>query len=264
MKYPATGVSSLLFSEDTKPEQRIIGYLPSCYPQLELYREALRRIHRSGIRVLEIGIPGGIGDLEGGTISEALMTVEKDGINPETAIRSGVGKAAEEGLLPVVMAFRSTVVERLGVEHFVRHSAESGARALLVPDLDPDETVHLAETAERFQLPVVQFVAAGGSFPLSVTNTAFFYLQTADMPTGGVFSPDENIRIRIAGMKDRFPDLPVALGFGIRTPQHVREAFGIGADLVVIGTAMVDALNRGIEYLGEYANEIVTAAGGTE
>jgi tryptophan synthase alpha chain len=264
MKYAATGVSSLLFPDNTRPEQRIIGYLPSCYPRFELYREALRRIRRSGIRVLEIGIPGGVGDLEGGTISEALMMVEKNGIDPETAIRYGVGTAAEEGLLPVVMAFRATVVEGLGVESFVRCAAESGARAILVPDLDPGEMDHLAETAERFQLPVVQFVAAAGAFPQSIANTAFFYLQTADMPTGGVFSPDENVRSRIAGMKDRFPDLPVALGFGIRTPQHVREAFGIGADLVIIGTAMVDALNRGVEYLGEYANEIVAAAGGTE
>lgn len=264
MKYPAAGISDLLFSEGTRPEQRIIGYLPSCYPQVELYSEALRRIYRSGIRVLEIGIPGGIGDLEGGTISQALMKVEKNGIDPETAISTGVGTAAEEGLLPVVMAFRATVVERLGVEPFVRLSAENGARALLVPDLEPGELVYLTETAEHFQLPVVQFVAAAGAFPQSIMNTAFFYLQTADMPTGGVFSPDENVRSRIAGMKDRFPDLPVALGFGIRTPQHVKAAFGIGADLVIIGTAMVDALNRGIEYLGVYADEIVNAVGGAE
>jgi len=262
MKYPAAGVSSLLFPDGTRPEQRIIGYLPSCYPQCEMYREALRTIYRSGIRILEIGIPGGIGDLEGGTISEALMTVERNGIDPETAISSGVGMAAEEGFLPVVMAFRATVVERLGVEHFVRLSAENGARALLVPDLDPDEMIHLTETAERFQLPVVQFVAAAGAFPLSTANTAFFYLQTADMPTGGVFNPDEDIRSRINDMQNRFPELPVALGFGIRTPQHVKSAFEIGADLVIIGTAMVDALNRGVEPLGVYADEIVAAAGG--
>jgi len=262
MEHQVTSLSGLFFSDRTKPERRVIGYLPACYPDDELYRMALRKLYCSGIRIMEIGIPGGIGELEGGTISKALSAVKQGGLDPETAIRTGTRLAADAGFLPIVMAFRTAVVEQVGLDFFVKIAAENGAKALLVPDLYPDEMDYLVKSADHHQMPVVQFVAATGTLPTSLPDTAFLYLQTADMPTGGVFAPDENLRGRIEALHERFPRLPVALGFGIRTPQQVTSAFEIGADLVVIGTAMVDALNRSVDDLGSYADEIVAAAGG--
>ena len=56
----------------------IVGYLPACYPSPEVFETALMILRDAGVRHLEVGIPGGVGELEGGTIAAALRAVERD------------------------------------------------------------------------------------------------------------------------------------------------------------------------------------------
>lgn len=239
---------------------RVVGYLPGCYPDETTYRRALRLIAAAGIDIVEIGIPGAVPGLEGATITRALSVVEARGIDEITVVERGTRIAREEGLNPIPMAFRGTVFERIGLERFLRAAVENGARAVLVPDAGESERRQLEEAAADSGIGFVHFLAAGGAErPRIDSAAAFAYLQTADMPTGGSFEPSPELRRRISAAKGT---VPVAIGFGIRTPEQVTRALSLGVDLVIVGTAMVDALDSGLEAFETYIASIAAAGRG--
>ncbi len=258
--HPAGAGPALLERIDATAGSRIVGYLPGAYPTEHAFNDALDCLYDAGIRVLEIGIPGAIGDLEGGTIARALEAVEDRGLDPLDVIKSSTSAARKRGFIPVVMAFRATVFDRVGIERFVDAAAEHGSLAILVPDATREEFRLLRSHCARHDLAVVPFVAAVGDTPQIERETAFVYLQTADVPTGTAFEPDTFLAERVRQVRAVAPEnVPIALGFGIRTPAQVRGARALGADLVIVGTGMVDALNQGIDALREYAKDVAAA-----
>ena len=258
--HPAGAGSALMERIGATAGSRIVGYLPGAYPTEHAFKDALDGLYDAGIRVLEIGIPGAIGDLEGGTIARALEAVEDRGLDPLDVIVSSTSAARERGFIPVVMAFRAAVFDRVGIERFVDAAAEHGATAILVPDATAEEFRLLRGHCARHDLAVVPFVPAVGDTPPIEQDAAFVYLQTADVPTGTAFEPDTYLAERVRQVRAVAPEnVPVALGFGIRTPEQVRRARALGADLVIVGTGMVDALNRGIDALRDYALDVAAA-----
>ena len=241
----------------------VVGYLPACYPSEEVFRRALSILAGVGIRHVEIGIPGGVGALEGGTIAGALRAVERDRPDIGGVMEEAIAAAVSYRLHPIAMAFRSTVYDLFGVGEFVKRVVRAGSRAILVPDIDDQDYRALAREAYRCDCAVVPFIPAGRAEPLiplpkeARLQPPFVYLQTADMPTGGTFAADERIAWRIQGMKSSGKLPPIALGFGIKTAQNVTAALSMGADYAIVGTAMVDALNEGIGAFERYVTRLV-------
>lgn len=239
--------------DDRPPSACIIGYLPGCYPSVATYRSAIEHIAGSGIRIMEIGIPGAIGDLEGGVIAQALKTMPTEPEDLKRIIVQSVAIVRDAGIVPVVMAFRDTVYDVVGIEEFVNETAEAGAKLLLVPDATPEEYEDLRARCAISGIHTVPFVAATGPVPTVEPDAPFLYLQTADMPTGGDFVPTGELKQRLSSVKEHNRNVPVALGFGIRSGEDVRQALAIGADMAIVGTAMVAAINQGPVELKRYA-----------
>lgn len=241
----------------------VVGYLPGCFPDEETFRRAAQVLAGAGIIRVEIGVPGSVPPLEGATLTGALASVEIRYPNVESVLATATRIAAEEGLQPIPMAFRGTVFETLGLDLFLTVAAENGAWGVLVPDATEAEKSAIERSARAVGIGVVRFLAADRKSPfVSDERPLFSYLQTSAMPTGGSFSPDPELSRRIDRARRSHTiggSSPVALGFGIRTPDHVRQALSFGADLVVVGTAMVDALSAGIEEFTAYVRSLADA-----
>lgn len=235
---------------------RIIGYLPGCYPDRPTYRRALELVYRAGIRAVEIGVPGAIGSLEGGVISDALRSVERAVPSRHDVVVNASRDVVHAGLIPIVMAFRGTVFDEIGYPTFIDSVVEGQASLILVPDAEPEEYGRLRSYAAERGVRTIPFSSATDDAGLLKENAPFVYLQTADMPTGGDFSPSKDLRVRIDTHVARYPDVPVGVGFGIRTAEDVDRVHALGADFAIIGTAMVETLSQGLDTFSRYLREL--------
>jgi len=230
----------------------IIGYLPGCYPDRTTYQQAVRLVRESGIRVLEIGIPGAIGSLEGGVISDALRSVEEAYSSIRDVIVDSSKDVVEGGLVPIVMAFRGTVFDQVGYKGFLDSVIEGGASLLLVPDIVEKEIEELSSYAGNLGVRLIPFASAMDETPSLGDGAPFVYLQTANIPTGGDFSPSQDLQRRIHQHGLSNPETPTGVGFGIRTAEDVTRVHALGADFAIVGTAMVEALNGGLHAFSHY------------
>ena len=237
----------------------IIGYLPGLYPDEESFDRELELLLEHGIAALEVGIPGRTPPLEGDTISSALKTVSDAVPDPLRVMRLSVALTNCHGAYPIAMAFAETV-EEIGLERFVREAGAAGSSALLVPDLPENRRGRLHELATEEGMQTVLFQGAEEPPKRVYGSEAFMYVQTADMPTGGRFEPTEELAERVAELRETSrvegEALPLALGFGIRDRGDVEAAQGLGADIAIVGTALVEAAARGIEEFRQYLMEL--------
>ncbi|MFP4301751.1 MAG: tryptophan synthase subunit alpha [Spirochaetaceae bacterium] len=237
----------------------IIGYLPGLYPDEESFNREVELLLERDICALEVGIPGRTPPLEGDTISSALKTVSEAVPDPLRVMRLSVALTKCQGAYPIAMAFARTV-EEIGLERFVREAGATGASALLVPDLPESRRRRLHELATEEGMQTVLFQGAEEPRKRVYGSEAFMYVQTADMPTGGRFEATEELGERIAELREGSgvgkEALPLALGFGIREHGDVEAAQRLGADIAIVGTALVEAASRGLGEFRRYLKEL--------
>ncbi len=237
----------------------IVGYLPGLFPDPAVFRLAVRELVRNNIRIVEVGVPGGAQDMDGATIANALASVLRHGYDARSVIEEAVAIAIDEGALPIVMGFRA-VIEELGVSSFLKMSAESGAAAVLVPDAHENEQAVIATVSKDLDLGTVSFLPANTPLRTFRQSTVIVYIQTAEVSTGGDFKPDRELTQRIETVRrDSNGRVPVALGFGIKSANHIRQVFSLGADLAVVGTALVEALATDLGTFSRYLQSISNA-----
>ncbi len=237
----------------------VVGYLPGLYPNEENFAREVDLLVKHGISVLEVGIPGNTPPLEGDTISAALAEVSRSVPDPLRVLRLSIAATYGAGAYPIAMAFAETV-EEMGLQQFVQEAAAAGASAILVPDLPEERRRMLHKLAHEHGVQTVLFQAAWESPKELYGSEAFTYVQTADMPTGGRFEPSEDLAERIASLRRATREdgatLPLALGFGIKDRADVEATRKLGADIAVVGTALVDAASGGIQRFTGYLDEL--------
>lgn len=237
----------------------IIGYLPGLYPEEAKFDRQVEVLVNNSIAALEVGIPGRTPPMEGDTISSALSAVQRMVPDPIKVLRLATVLTSCDGAYPIVMAFGETV-EDIGLARFVREAAGAGASAILVPDIGEERREELHRLALEQGVQTVLFQGAEEPRKPLYGSEAFIYLQTADMPTGGRFRPTKELGERIRSLRAESvvagEAVPLALGFGIKGREDVEAAHTLGADIAVVGTALVEAAARGLKEFEKYVNAL--------
>ena len=228
-----------------KGERALICYVIAGDPSLEKTVELVCALDRAGVDAVELGIPfsdpladgpiiqlGSIRALAGGcTVAKTLATLK--------AIR-------EVSEIPIVLMTYYNPVLQYGVARFAKDAAEAGADGVIQTDLTPEESDEWVNAARNVGLNTV-FLAAPTSTRERLEIAAkqcsgFFYAVSRT----GVTGASQSVSNELPAMMERIravTDLPVCVGFGISTPEHVR-AVCPHADGVVVGSALVDLIGK--------------------
>jgi tryptophan synthase alpha chain len=223
----------------------LVTYITAGDPDLERTAGILRALDRAGADVLEVGVPFSDPLADGPVIQRAT----------ERALASGTTLSGVLDLLrelrtdiaaPIVIFSYANPILRLGAEQFADRAREAGVDGVLVLDLPIEE-------ADEFRT-----MLAGRGIDtillLSPTTTDDRLRRAAALGSGFLYAIS---RLGVTGARDalatgaremverirRVSDLPVALGFGISRPDHVREV-AQWADAAVVGSALVDVIAR--------------------
>ncbi len=251
-----------------KGEVALIPYLTAGDPDLETTRSLILEMDRRGADIVELGVPFSDPAADGPTIQEASVRALEKGVNL-ISILNMVSSLRSETEIPIVLFGYYNPFFRYGAERLALRAKEVGVDAFLVVDLPPEEVaefqVHLDPLGIDFifllspttPLERVKMVAkkAGG----------FLYAVSLTGITGAREELPPELEEYVSGIR-RAVSLPVAVGFGISTPQQAAVVAGL-ADGVVVGSAVVKEIyeappGEAIKVVGKFIEVLKEAVRG--
>ena len=206
---------------------------------------------RGGATVVEVGIPFSDPLADGPTIQAAGQAALDAGMTPRRCLDVlAEARAAIGPDVPLVPMTYAAIVERYGVERFCADAGEAGANGLIVADIPPEEAEELAGAATAHGMDLVQLVALTSRderIALAAgASHGFIYVVSAIGTTGARDELDvERLRALLARVRGHAHGLPLLCGFGVSRAGQVAALREAGADGVIVGSAAIDAVNRG-------------------
>lgn len=242
----------------------LMPYLMAGYPTLELSQEVGEACVAAGADLLEVGVPYSDPLADGPVIHGA-------------GARALAGGADVAGVLDVVRALAprapvalmcyANMVLAPGARAFVDRLAQTGACGLIVPDLPLEESDELRAAADDAGIALVPLVApttpAERFARIAAAASGFVYAVSVSGTTGERAALPSRFADVVARAKAS-TELPVALGFGISTAEHARQAADAGADGVIVGTRLVRAAGESEDPAAGVAEVLGAIARGLE
>ena len=200
----------------------------------------LPELERAGADIVEVGFPFSDPIADGPVIAAAMHEALGAGATPESVFAE-VASTRDQLSIGLVAMVSVSIVERLGgASAFARRAAEAGFDGLIVPDVPLEESGPLADAAGEAGLTLSLLVSptTPDERAASIARhcTGFVYLIARAGITGERDSAPE-IKGKVEVLR-RSTDLPIACGFGISTPEHVRAVVE-HADAAIVGSALV-------------------------
>ncbi len=221
----------------------LIPYVTAGYPDLARLRGLVAALTEAGADVIEIGIPFSDPLADGPVLQHAATEALRRGTRVKDILAAVETFAASSA--PLVFLTYINPVFHYGIERFSADSKQVGIQGLIVPDLPWVEGRDMRRSAEKSGLALIPLVAPTSTDAhLRAIRTAkgFVYGVSVTGVTGARQAVDAGVAGLVARVKEHV-NLPVAVGFGIASPDQAREV-GQLADGVIVGSALVDAIGK--------------------
>jgi len=207
----------------------------------------------AGADVIELGMPFTDPMADGPAIQAAGLRALKagQGVRETLKVVREFRKGNDE--TPVVLMGYYNPIYIYGVDKFLSDAKSAGVDGLIVVDLPPEEDEELCLPALKAGLNFIRLATPTTDdkrLPAVLSNTSGFVYYVSITGITGTAAPDASkVTAAVARIK-RHTKLPVAVGFGVKTASHAR-AIAEGADGVVVGSALVDALRKTLDKTGK-------------
>lgn len=235
-----------------------IGFMVGGDPDAETSFRIARALIEGGTDILEIGIPFSDPVADGPTIQRADERALAAGTTPST-IFALVKKIRESSEVPIVFLTYYNIVYRRGIEWFYREAEEAGVDGILIADMPVEEAEEVTRIAARYGIDPI--------FLITRTTRDERIARIAENAGGYLYLVSV---LGVTGVRDKVPeeafdllkrvreytDLPLALGFGISSPVHAETCAAAGADGIIVGSAIVDIIERHIRDPGEMEHQL--------
>jgi len=228
-------------------EKGFIAYIGAGDPDLEATRQLGLAFDRLGVDVLELGVPFSDPLADGLVNQLAAQRGLQSGTTPANVLAT-VASIRKESQVPIVLYIYFNLMHRYGVERFIQDAARSGVDGLLVLDLPPEESdqyetqmraagmCNIYLVAPTTPEDRIRFIVQRGS--------GFIYYVSREGVTGMQRQLSETIGQMIARIRAH-TDLPIAVGFGVSTPEQART-IAVTAEAVVVGSAIVNEIAQNL------------------
>jgi tryptophan synthase alpha chain len=237
----------------------LMPYLMAGFPTLEASVRVGEQCVAAGADVIELGVPYSDPLADGPVIHAAATEALAAGASIAGVLE--VARALADSVPLVAMCYANMVFAP-GAERFLERLQKTGACGLIVPDLPLEEAGELRAVCDAHGLALVPLVAPTTPprrlAAIGAAARGFLYTVSVVGITGERDSREDRFAELVARAK-RATDVPVAVGFGISTPEHARQAADAGADGVIVGTRLVRAAAEDPASVGEVVAELAAA-----
>jgi tryptophan synthase alpha chain len=233
-----------------KNEKALISYIMAGDPDLAATRSLIRAMEKAGCDIIELGAPFSDPLADGPTIQRAALR----SLRHRTSIKDVLALVAEvrkESRIPLIVMTYYNLIFHYGEERFVNDAVAAGLDGIILPDLPPEEAGSLIPLAKHAGLDTILLLAPTSTDDrirlVSRLSQGFIYYVSLTGVTGSHLGLQQAaIQSSLARIKAQ-TDKPVAVGFGIATPDQAGQVAMAGADGVIVGSALVNVIE---EYAG--------------
>ncbi len=230
-------------------QKALICYVVAGYPDIRTSEDVITSLINGGADIIEIGIPFSDPIADGSTIQDAIQNSLTSGTTPDMCLElaSRVRKTFPD--IPLIIMTYSNILFRKGYIQFAQQAKESGIDGFIVPDIPIEEAKEYLDSVKKIGISAIFLVSPNTSEKrlkiISKICTGFLYVISIFGTTGERKGFDEYTIESIKRVKKVIADnLPLAVGFGISNPQHVRYMIDAGADGAIIGSAIIKKIKE--------------------
>jgi tryptophan synthase alpha chain len=223
--------------------------------------DILKALPKAGADIIEIGMPFTDPMADGPSIQAAGLRALKAGMTLRKTLEMVRGFRKDDDATPLVLMGYYNPIYIYGVDKFLTDAKAAGVDGLIIVDLPPEEDTELCIPAMKAGLNFIRLATPTTDdkrLPAVLANTSgFVYYVSITGITGAASADSKAVGEAVARIK-RHTNLPVCVGFGIRTPDAAR-AIAENANGAVVGTALVDALRASLDAEGRATPGTVAA-----
>ena len=228
-------------------------------PDYETSLELLKRLPVAGADVVELGMPFSDPMADGPAVQASSQRALKAGQTMKKTLQMVREFRKQDNDTPIVLMGYYNPIYIYPVDAFIADCVEAGVDGLIVVDVPPEADDELCLPALKAGLNFIRLATPttdAKRLPVVLTNTSGFVYYVSIAGITGTKAPDPGeVHAHVASIKKE-TELPVAVGFGVKTPDQAR-AIAQGADGVVVGSALVEALRLSLDNDGRPGSETV-------
>ncbi|PZU84190.1 MAG: tryptophan synthase subunit alpha [Shinella sp.] len=248
---------------DLKAEGRpaLITYFMGGDPDYETSLAIMKALPEAGADVIELGMPFSDPMADGPAIQVAGQRALKSGQTLKKTLELAREFRKGDQATPIVMMGYYNPIYVFGVERFLDEALEAGIDGLIVVDLPREMDDELCLPARKRDINFIRLATPTTDekrLPTVLENTSgFVYYVSMTGITGSALPDPSKVSSAVQRIKEH-TDLPVCVGFGVKTAEHAR-LIGANADGVVVGTAIVNQVANNLTPAGEATADTVQA-----
>jgi len=228
-------------------QKAFVAYIMAGDPDYATSLEIVRGLPGAGVDIIELGLPFTDPMADGPTIQLAGQRALEAGQTLEKTLKLARAFREADDTTPIVMMGYYNPIYSRGVGRFVADARAAGVDGLIIVDLPPEEDSELCIPAQAAGLNFIRLATPTTNdlrLPKVLQNTSgFVYYVSITGITGAANAVATDVSPEVARIKAA-TDIPVVVGFGIKTPEASRNIASV-ADGAVVGSAIVERIGRG-------------------
>ncbi|EAU42324.1 tryptophan synthase subunit alpha [Fulvimarina pelagi HTCC2506] len=241
----------------------LVSFIMGGDPDHETSLGIMKALPEAGADIIELGMPFSDPMADGPAIQKAGLRALKGGASLQKTIDIVKAFRETDTETPVILMGYFNPIYIYGVERFIPAALEAGVDGLIVVDLPPEMDGELCLPALAAGLNFIRLATPTTDdkrLPAVLKNTSGFVYYVSITGITGAAAPDANKVAAAVGRIKNHTDLPVCVGFGVRTAEQAAE-IGKGANGVVVGSAIVSAIETSLENGAASGTTVEAAAG---
>ncbi|UYO53905.1 tryptophan synthase subunit alpha [Rhodopseudomonas palustris] len=239
----------------------LVTFVMAGDPDLDTSLQILKALPAAGADVIEIGMPFTDPMADGPAIQAAGLRALKTGTTLKKTLGLVRDFRATDNVTPLVLMGYYNPIYIYGVDAFLADAKQAGVDGLIIVDLPPEEDEELCLPAMKAGLNFIRLATPTTDekrLPAVLANTSgFVYYVSITGITGSASADASAVGTAVQRIK-RHTNLPVCVGFGIRTPEAA-QAIAAQANGAVVGSALIDALKASLDAEGRATKATVGA-----
>ena len=229
-------------------ETALIPYIMAGDPDLATTKTLILEMEKAGCDLIELGAPFSDPLADGPTIQKAAIRSLRNHTSVSDVL-SLVADVRKESKIPLILMTYYNLIFKYGEERFVNDAVSAGLDGIILPDLPPEEAGTLIPPAKKAGLATIFLLAPTSNDErmklVCKVSQGFVYYVSLTGVTGARAAVQSSIQDSLKKIK-QVTDKPVAVGFGISTPDQAAQVALWGADGVIVGSALVKVVEENI------------------
>ncbi len=258
---PITRIDARVAALKAEGRPALVTFVTAGDPDYATSLEILKALPQAGADIIEFGMPFSDPMAEGPPIQAATLRALHGGQTMVKTLAMIAAFRKGDETTPIVLMGYYNPIYIYGVERFLKDAKAAGVDGLIVVDLPPEEDAELCVPAMETGVNFIRLATPTSDdkrLPALISNTSGFIYYVSVLGVTGVKSAQASDVAEAVARIKRHSDLPVMVGFGVKTGAHA-ESIGRHADGVVVGSALVNAVRDSLDADGKATAETVGA-----